>query len=79
MIGPLKLNFDWSIQLFLTQGKDILMNPYDLVKEDSIGQGAFATVFKGKIKRTDREVCLCVGGGRGRGVCGGSCVGRGWV
>ena len=37
-------------QLFLTQGKDILVEAGDFREVESIGRGAFATVFKAKYK-----------------------------
>lgn len=39
------------VQLFLAQGKDILINSADCVEEGVLGQGAYATVFQVKIKR----------------------------
>ena len=44
-------------QLFLTQGKDILVNEKDIFKEDVLGKGAFATVFKAKVKTGVRRGC----------------------
>lgn len=38
------------LQLFLTQGRDILVDSKDLEKKDSIGRGAFATVFRASYK-----------------------------
>ena len=43
-------------QLFLTQGKDVLLNPQDLEREESIGKGAYATVFKARLKKPSDDV-----------------------
>ena len=39
-------------QLFLTQGRDIILGDKDILKEDVhvLGKGAFATVFRAKVK-----------------------------
>ena len=39
------------MQLFLAQGTDILISSGDCLKESVLGQGAYATVFKVKVKR----------------------------
>lgn len=39
------------LQLFLAQGKEILISGEDCVEEGVLGQGAYATVFQVKIKR----------------------------
>ena len=39
------------MQLFLAQGKDILINSADCVEEGVLGQGAYATVFQVRVKR----------------------------
>lgn len=44
---PLSLSLP---QLFLTQGKDVLVEAKDFGEVEPIGRGAFATVFKAKYK-----------------------------
>ena len=39
------------MQLFLAQGREILISSGDCLKECVLGQGAYATVFKVKVKR----------------------------
>ena len=39
-----------SLQLFLTEGRDILVDSKDLERKESIGRGAFATVFRANYK-----------------------------
>ena len=58
LLFPLLLLFllSFSCQLFLTEGKNVTVNSQDLCKEDPIGYGAFATVFKAKMKRKGEEV-----------------------
>ena len=40
----------------MTEGHNILVDPSNLKKGDSIGKGAFATVYKAKLKREMDEV-----------------------
>ena len=40
----------------MTEGHNILVDPSNLKKGDSIGKGAFATVYKAKLKRETDEV-----------------------
>ena len=42
------------VQLFLTQGKDVIVK--DVTGMEKVGQGAFATVFKAKYRKTGPEV-----------------------
>ena len=39
-----------SLQLFLTERRDMLFSPEDIVLEEVIGSGAFATVYKAKLR-----------------------------
>ena len=45
------------VQLFLTQGKDVIVK--DVTGMEKVGQGAFATVFKAKYRKTGPEVNTC--------------------
>ncbi len=48
------LMFVYSLfQLFLSEGRNILLGPDELtvMKEDRLGRGAFATVYKAKLKK----------------------------
>ena len=42
----------------MTEGHNILVDPSNLKKGDNIGKGAFATVYKAKLKRVTDEVCV---------------------
>lgn len=44
------------IQLFLTPGKDLIVK--DITGMEKIGQGAFATVFKAKYRKSGAEVLI---------------------
>lgn len=44
----------------MTEGHHILVEPNDLIRGESIGKGAFATVYKAKMKKTTEEVCMFV-------------------
>ena len=45
-----------SLQMFMTEGHHILVEPDKLQRGESIGKGAFATVYKAKMKKTSDEV-----------------------
>ncbi len=38
------------MQLFLTEGKEVLIDSNDLERGESIGRGAFATVYRASYK-----------------------------
>ena len=42
--------------MFMTEGHDILMKSDKLQRGESIGKGAFATVYKAKMKKTSDKV-----------------------
>ena len=42
--------------MFMTEGHHILVEPDKLQRGESIGKGAFATVYKAKMKKTSDEV-----------------------
>lgn len=44
--------------MFMTEGHHILVEPNRLKRGESIGKGAFATVYRAKMKTTD-EVSEC--------------------
>ncbi len=47
-------------QLFLTEGRDILVNPQDLIKEESIGHGGFSAIYQPRFRKKSGEVCIYV-------------------
>ena len=59
-LSPLPLSL--SLQLFLAQGKDILINTSDYDIGEKIGHGAYSSVFKVKLKKQG-EVRGKAGGG----------------
>ena len=42
----------------MTEGRHILIEPDKLQRCDTIGRGAFSTVYKAKMKRISDEVCI---------------------
>ena len=43
--------------MFMTEGHHILVDPSNLKRGDNIGKGAFATVYKAKLRKITEEVC----------------------
>ena len=55
------LHISSCVQLFLTEGKGVIVDPDHLEQEKEIGHGAYATVYRAQIKRQDEvSVCVCV-------------------
>lgn len=44
------------LQLFMTEGHHILVDPSNLERGENIGKGAFSTVYKAKMKKMTEEV-----------------------
>ncbi|XP_019849257.1 PREDICTED: leucine-rich repeat serine/threonine-protein kinase 1-like [Amphimedon queenslandica] len=49
--GELPLEYIAPDTLFLTEGRDVLLQPDEVLKKERLGRGAFATVYHAQIKR----------------------------
>ena len=53
--GPVPLQYLAPDTLFLAQGRDMLVGQDDIVREETIGQGGFATVYRARIRNKQRD------------------------